>query len=106
MSKPAAKRPSFVSTQVTEARRYYLNLQPKPTREITIVCGGCERVRPDYLVERRTFPYYAVEFVAEGEGQLTLAGRECRLRPGVAFAYGPGIAHRIQTEPGRPMLKY
>lgn len=106
MSKPTAKRPSFVSTQVTEARRYYLDLQPKRTREITVVCGGCERVRPDYVVQRRTFPYYAVEFVAEGEGELTLAGKRCRLRPGVVFAYGPGIAHTIRTEPARPMLKY
>ncbi len=103
---PPEPRPSFVSTRVSEARRYYLELKPKPTHDITIVCGGCERVRPDYLVERRTFPYFAIEFVAEGEGQLTLDGRECRLRPGVAFSYGPGIAHCIRAEPQRPMLKY
>jgi AraC-like DNA-binding protein len=100
------KRPSFVSTQVAEARRYYLDLQPGPTRDITVVCGGCERVRPDYIVQRRTFSYYAVEFVAEGEGQLMLAGRTARLGPGVVFAYGPGVPHSIRTEPGRPMVKY
>ncbi|EDY18189.1 transcriptional regulator, AraC family [Chthoniobacter flavus Ellin428] len=100
------KRPSFVSTQVAEARRYYLDLQPRATREITVVCGGVERVRPDYVVQRRTFPYYAVEFVAEGEGSLLLAGKRCRLRPGVVFAYGPRVPHTIRTEPGRPMLKY
>ncbi len=106
MLRPPPPRPSFVSTQVSEARRYYLNLKPKPTRDITVVCGGCERVRPDYVVQRRTFPFFAVEFVAEGEGQLVLAGRETRLRPGVAFAYGPGVAHTIRTERERPMLKY
>src|ERR1041385_790542 len=103
MPKSATKRPSFVSTQVTEARRYYLDLQPRATRDITVVCGGSERVRTDYVVQRRTFPYYAVEFLAEGEGEVTLAGRRCRLRPGVVFAYGPGIAHTIRTEPARPM---
>ena len=100
------KRPSFVSTQVAEARRYYLDLQPKLTREITVVCGGAERVRPDYVIQRRTFPYFAVEFVAEGEGSLTLAGKNYRLRPGVVFAYGPGVPHTIRTEADRPMLKY
>ena len=105
-ARPTEKRPSFVSTQVTEARRYYRDLKPKPTRDITVVCGGCERVRPDYVIERRTFPYFGVEFVAEGEGTLRLANRECRLRPGVAFAYGPGIPHTIRTESARPMLKY
>ncbi len=100
------KRPAFVSTQVSEARRYFLDLRPRPTRDITVVCGGCERVRADYRVERSTFPYYAIEFVAEGEGQLTLGGREFRLRPGAVFAYGPRVPHLIRTEPARPMLKY
>ena len=100
------KRPAFVSTQVSEARRYFLDLRPGKTREITVVCGGCERVRPDYEVGRETFPYFAIEFVAEGEGSLTLAGREWRLRPGSVFTYGPGVPHRIRTEPDRPMLKY
>lgn len=100
------KRPSFVSTQVSEARRYYLDLDPKPTSDITVVCGGSERVRPDYVIERRTFPYFAVEFVAEGEGVLSLAGKECRLQPGVVFAYGPRVRHKILTDATRPMLKY
>jgi len=103
---PAEKRPSFVSTQVADARRYYLDLEPKPTRDITVVCGGCERVRADYIIQRRTFPFFAVELVAEGEGTLTLAGKKCRLRPGVVFGYGPGVAHTIRTESARPMLKY
>jgi AraC-like DNA-binding protein len=99
-------RPSFVSTQVAEARRYFLDLDPAPTRGITVVCGGCERMRPDYLVERASFPFLAVEFVAEGEGALTLVGRDYRLRPGTAFAYGPRAKHVIRNEPARPMLKY
>src|SRR5687767_12836754 len=99
-------RPSFVSTQVTEARRYYLDLNPSPSRAIVVVCGGCERLRPDYVVERTGFPYLAIEFVAEGEGSLELAGRSYRLRPGMAFAYGPRVPHLIRNEPGRPMLKY
>lgn len=106
MPQPTEKRPSFVSHQVADARRYFLDLQPKPTRDITVVCGGWERVRADYLVQRPTFPYYAIEFVAEGEGELTLAGKTCRLRPGVVFVYGPGVPHLIRAEPSRPMLKY
>jgi len=48
--------PYFISTQVTEARRYFLDLAPKPSSRLVVVCGGCERVQPDYLVERDTFP--------------------------------------------------
>jgi hypothetical protein len=100
------KRPSFVSTQVSEARRYYLDLSAKPGPGVVVVCGGCERMRPDYRVQRSTFPFLAVEFVAEGEGALELAGHRYALRPGMAFAYGPGAAHVIRNEPKRPMLKY
>jgi AraC-like DNA-binding protein len=99
-------RPSFVSTQVTEARRYYLNLNPKPTTDIVIVCGGCERMRPEYVVDRTTFPFLAIEFVAEGQGALDLVGRSYRLRPGMSFAYGTGVPHVIRNDPSRPMLKY
>lgn len=99
-------RPGFVSTQVTEARRYYLNLSPPPTREIVVVCGGCERVRPEYVVQREGFPFFAIEFVAEGEGTVRVNGKTHRLRPGVAFAYGPSVAHCIRSDPDRPMLKY
>jgi len=102
----ADRPPYFVSTQVTEARRYYLDLAPKPARQITVVCGGCERMRSDYLVERNTFPFFVIEFVSEGAGSLELAGRRYRLRAGMTFLYGPGVRHVIRTEPSRPMLKY
>lgn len=104
-SEPAS-RPSFVSQQVTEARRYYLDLKPRSGREIVVVCGGCERLQPDYRVTRTTFPYLAIEFVAEGEGTLELAGRKYRLRPGMAFAYGSDVPHNIENDAARPMLKY
>lgn len=100
------KLPYFVSTQVTEARRYFLDLAPKATSRIAVVCGGCERLRPDYAVERITFPFCVLEFVAEGAGLVELAGRRYRLRAGITFAYAPGVPHTIKNEPARPMLKY
>jgi AraC-like DNA-binding protein len=98
--------PSFVSRRVTAADRYYIDLSPPRSAKSVVVCGGCERVRADYRVERSTFPFFAVEFVAEGAGTLDLNGREWALQPGVAFAYGPGVAHRIEARPELPMRKY
>ncbi len=103
---PAAPEPSFVSHQVSEARRWYLDLTPPRNAALTVVCGGYERMRPDYLVARRGFPYFALEFVAEGTGELTIGGRTHRLAPGVVFAYGPGVAHTIRTDPRTPMRKH
>jgi AraC-like DNA-binding protein len=95
-----------VSRQVAEARRYYLNLEPDAVSAFVVVCGGCERLAAEYLVQRDTFPYVAVEFVAEGAGDLHLAGQEYELQPGMVFAYAPGVPHTIRNDARRPMRKY
>jgi AraC-like DNA-binding protein len=98
--------PSFLSQQVTSARRFYLNLRPRTTRAIAVVCGGWEQCAADYVINRRTFPYLSVEFVAAGKGDLVLQGRRHPLRPGTIFAYGPGVSHRIVTSPEERLDKY
>ncbi|MDB4459318.1 AraC family transcriptional regulator [bacterium] len=98
--------PEYFSQQVAEARRWFMAL-PKPEEEgLVVVSVGSERCLPDYLVERDGFDFHCVEFVAEGEGVLHLNGKAHELKPGVAFFYGPGIAHRIENNSSRPMLKY
>jgi AraC-like DNA-binding protein len=98
--------PEFVSRQVLEARRYYLDLNPSLARGVRVVCGGCEHCQPDYRVGREGFPFLGVEFVARGEGSLALNGRHYPLKPGMAFAYGPGIPHEIHNAFKSPMVKY
>jgi AraC-like DNA-binding protein len=104
---PMEKRPPpFVSSQVTSARRFYLDLAPPRRQPLAVVCGGWERCASDFAIDRQSFPYLALEFVAAGRGELQLAGRSCPLGPGSVFAYGPGIAQRIRSETGAPLLKY
>ncbi|MEW4490346.1 AraC family transcriptional regulator [Thalassoglobus sp. JC818] len=98
--------PEFVSKQVTEARRFFLNLNPVRESPFDVVCGGVETTRPEYVVDREDFPYYAVEFVAEGEGTLHLDGNTFRLVPGVIFAYGPGTSHTIRSHSDNVMRKF
>ncbi|MBN1672502.1 MAG: helix-turn-helix transcriptional regulator [Kiritimatiellae bacterium] len=100
------RRPAFISTQVSESCCYYLNLAPRAGGEITVVCGGRERCAPDYVIDRRDFRFFAVEYVAEGEGSLVLDGKPHVLRPMCLFTYGPGVPHTIRTSPRKPMLKY
>tara|TARA_R110002049_G_scaffold305056_3_gene501168 strand:- start:127747 stop:128637 length:891 start_codon:yes stop_codon:yes gene_type:complete len=98
--------PPFVSRQVTEARRFFLNLNPDRRASLEIVCGGVERMRPDYVVDRSDFPYFAVEVVAEGEGVLTIDGEHHALSAGSVFAYGPKAAHTISNRAENGMRKY
>ena len=66
--------PSFISQQVTSARRFYLNLKPRATLSITVICGGWEECAADFVINRSSFPYLCVEFVAAGKGELILNG--------------------------------
>ena len=108
---PSRRRlPDFVSRQVVSARRWFLHLRPagrnsRPT-DLAVVCGGCERVRGDYFLDRQDFPYFCIEFVSAGRGTLTLQGRDHDLAPGSVFAYGPGIPHAIRTDPRHRLRKY
>ena len=98
--------PSFISRQVSEARRYYFDLNPDTGAELSVVLGGWERVRADYAVYRPTFPHFCIEFVAEGHGHLTLVGEEHELVSGTVFAYGPGTPLVIYADSPHLMLKY
>lgn len=103
---PAETGPDFFSTQVSHARRFYLNLKPSPKARLAVVCGGVERCASDYAIRRATFPFYSVEYVVEGGGQLQLNQTEYRLQPGSVFSYGPGVAQAMATDVKSPLTKY
>lgn len=98
--------PDFFSMQVAEARRFYFNLAPSRRVPLAVVCGGREHCTADYTIHRATFPYYSIEFVAQGRGTVTLQGEKHRLQPGTLFCYGPGIRQEIATNPTDPLVKY
>ncbi len=109
MKKPPSSveaNPDFFSTQVSQARRFYLNLKPSSKARLAVLCGGMEHCAADYAIHRQSFPFYSVEFVFHGSGLLMLTGRKHPLQPGSVFSYGPGIAHEITTESRLPLVKY
>lgn len=106
LSKRNRHLPTFVSQQVVASKRYFLDLQPQTLLPLTVVCGGEELVRSDYLIQRDRFPYYCIEFVASGHGTAVLNGRTVMLNPGSIFSYGPDLPHVIRTDKKKRMRKY
>ena len=104
--KNTGKVPTFFSTQVTGANRFYLDASSRGSRPLAVVCGGCEHCEPDYQIDRRDFPFYSIEFVARGKGTVTLQGRTTSLFPGKVFSYGPGVPHAMSTDGDEPLVKY
>lgn len=103
---PAEANPDFFSTQISQARRFYLNLKPSAKARLAVVSGGVEHCDSNYAISRRTFPFYSVEFVAVGNGRLKLNGAEHELQPGSVFSYGPDIPHDIATDSKQTLIKY
>jgi len=98
--------PEFFSADVEVARRFYLDLNPPKNRQLVVVSGGLEHCTPGYAIRRETFPFFSVEFVARGRGEVRLKGRSYPLRPGRLFSYGPGIPHHITGDAADPLVKY
>lgn len=98
--------PEYFSNQVVDARRWFLTLpRPKDSGLVTVSVGS-ERCLPDYIIERETFEFEAIEFVAEGEGELILNDVHHPLKPGSVFSYRSGVSHCIRNTSKNPMLKY
>lgn len=98
--------PEFFSAAVATARRFYLDLNPPKHRPLVVVCGGLEHCTPDYAIRRETFPFFSIEYVARGRGEVRLKGRTALLQPGRLFSYGPGVSHHITGTATEPLVKY
>ena len=84
-----SKIPEFFSPHVRTARRFYLDLVPPETATLAVLCGGYERCAPEYVIQRESFPYWSIEFVARGKGSLVLAGESAPFRPGHSLPMVP-----------------
>ncbi|MDD5262917.1 MAG: AraC family transcriptional regulator [Methylacidiphilales bacterium] len=102
----AAPEPRYFSAQVSEAKRFFLDLNPASMGELAAVSGGCEHCQPDYSIKRSGFPFTTIEFVARGLGRLWLNGRIYDLTPGTVFVYGRNIPHQMQSDAQNPLVKY
>src|SRR5258706_15927876 len=91
----------LLSQQVTGARYFFLNLAPNRKDPLTLVMGGREHCNPDYVVSRRGFPFYVLEYVVSGHGNVRLDHRRHALGPGVGFCFGATPACENPHEPER-----
>ena len=99
-------QPKFFSLQIAEARRFHINLNPPRDTLLAVVSGGCEHCSADYEIHRATFPYFGIEFVTQGRGQLVLGGKHYNIVPGTIFAYGAGISQDIVSDSRERLVKY
>ncbi len=74
---------------------------------LTVIYGDCEHCAADYAINRQGFPYWCIEFVVSGSGEVKVAGKPAQiLEPGTVFTYGPVTVYRMSCDPARPLVKY
>ena len=95
---------SFVSQEVESSRLFFLD--SIEGENFAVVFGGFERCQADYQIDRRNFPWYVLEFVSHGTGQVSLGETESELMPGSFFVYGPSLSHQITSSSDQPLGKY
>lgn len=106
MDKIGHRVPSrLLSSQVSDPRYFFLDLAPDGMG-MAVTLGGRETCNPDYVIDRRSFAYYVIEYVSEGAGWVVLDGSRHELQPGSVFCYAPDTLCEIHTDPRHPMVKY
>jgi AraC-like DNA-binding protein len=96
-----------VSLQVSQSRYCHLEKRIDQSQAgLHVACVGHENCRPDYSIQRSTFPCYGLEYVDRGGGTLRLDKKKFPLRAGVLFIYGPTTRHHIVSDPDNSLTKY
>ena len=100
--------PGLLSGQVSGSRYFFLNLSGgKRGRAAGLAFGGREHCNPDYRIDRASFAYGVVEFVAEGVGWVRIGGgSRMTIGPGSVVVCRRTSALEMATDPARPMVKY
>ena len=97
---------SLISPGVRSGTYFFAHLTPRPAGPLRIAFGGREHCGPAYAVQRKSFPFVTLEYVAEGHGSLQFGDEApVTLQPGSVYAYRPGMEHAISSG-GRFLVKY
>jgi AraC family transcriptional regulator len=98
---------ALLATDIHRGTYFFLDLRPRTTGPVRVALGGREHCGPNYRVERASYPFFALEYVAEGTGRIRFKGSDWQaLKPGAIFAYGPGVEFAIDGGEGHPLVKY
>ncbi len=104
---PPRRAKRLLSPGVSSGAYLFVDLTPRAGPGVKIAFGGRELCGETYRVQRHSYPFATLEYVAEGLGEASFNdGPPQALGPGTLFAYGPDLPHRLEVAPGGSMVKY
>ncbi len=106
MSKKTTAKPAYISKQVISGNYLFLDLADAHDESFMIVNAGREECTADYTIERESFPYYAIEYIASGRWILSSENGEQEVGPGTIFAYSPQTHYKIKPIDSDNLVKF
>jgi AraC family transcriptional regulator len=101
----STKGQRYLSAQ-TSGDYFFLELAERRAGPLGVALGGREYCPQDYFVQRQSFPWVTIEYVAAGEGEVRIGDGPLEpLRAGSVYAYDPDQSLHLRTT-GAPMTKY
>lgn len=104
---PTELQRRLLSPRVAGSRYAFLELAPASNARWTLALAGREECAPDYLVDRSSYPFHVVEYVASGCVRVRLGdGPVETLGPGTVFAYAPTMRCWMQADTSAAPVKF
>ena len=96
--------PGFVAPHIRHGR--YVFLDAPANRPLALVCAGYERCGEEFLVNRPSFRWHAVELLESGAWEVLRAGRWFPVSAGTVVVYGPSRPGGVRAAGTGPHGKY
>ena len=107
LERPPVDVRRLLSHRVAGSRYVFPNLAPPPATRWTLALAGREECASDYQIDRATYPFYVVEYMASGRGVAQFGDEPAEpVEPGAVFAYAPAMRYRMRIDPAAPAVKF
>jgi AraC-like DNA-binding protein len=104
MPTTGAPPPGFIAPSIRRGR--YLFLDPTRRGDLRLVCAGWEECGSDFVIDRPSFSWHAVELLATGAWQIHTGSRWLAAPAGTILGYGPSQPGGIRAVGPGPHEKY
>ncbi len=88
---------------VLTAEYFYYETEPNYKKELAIVCGGYEKCASDYMINRKSYPYYVIKYTISGKGTFSIDSQTFPLKQGILSGFTPHNPHFYQSDTSNPL---
>ena len=94
------------SGHVLDAKYFYFDPPKTKWPDLFILCGGYEQCAPDFHVDRKNFPFFAIIFTVGGRGIFQINNTDNPLNYGSLMAFSPKNPYQLIVAEKTPMEQF